>query len=93
LFEGRCACEAKALPVKHASSPMQKNFPFVGCLFTFSAVSFEAQKFLILTCPADLVFHLLFVLLVLYVGNYNQIQGHKNVSLCFLPELYSVSLT
>ena len=54
----------------------------LGCLFTFLIVSFEAQKFLILS-PINLFF-LLFMILMSYLRNHCLIQGHEDLHLCFL---------
>ena len=64
--------------------------PFVGCLFTVLVVSSAAQQFLILMMYSLSIFVLFLALLVPYLRNTCQIQGHKDLSLCFLLRVFRV---
>ena len=56
----------------------------VGFLFTFFMVYFEAQKFLLWWGAIYSFLLLLLMFLVSYVRNHCLIQGHEDLSLCFL---------
>ena len=64
--------------------------PFVGCLFTVLIVSSVAKQVLILMMSSLSTFILLLVLLVPYIRKYYQIQGHKDLLVCFLLKAFVV---
>ena len=64
----------------------------VGCLFTFLIVVIEVQMFLILAKSNLFIFLLLLVFWVSYLRVHGQMQGHKDLLLCFLLRIFKFYL-